>query len=228
MSVIRQKEKSEDGGNKTLNHVKFSEKRTFLNPWYVHVRVRIRGVTNVGFSENLACFCILVTSVLRFALLSSYRRTMNLLAEFCPKKWISKKKLHEHVFFPKLSGIKVIFNYPETQLKITQELNTKKYHFSRITKFHLYSISHLFRCILHFSKISSLNGCLKKVQNPNFFEVEKRFIDRFYAIGLFLYPLRFSDVFRGYRKRPVIWNGLSHIYEFAQFNLHLLSKNLYM
>ena len=39
-------------------------------------------------------------------------------------------------------------------------------------------------------------------------------INPFYATGLFLYPLktsenqRFSDVFRGYRKRPVAWNGL--------------------
>lgn len=122
-----------------------------------------------------------------------------------------KEKTSWTRFFPKLSGIKVIFNYPETYLKITQELNTKKYHFSRITKFHPYSISHLFRCILHFSKISSLNGCLKKVQNPNFFEVEKRFIDRFYAIGLFLYPLRFSDVFREHGKRPVTWKVLKTI-----------------
>ena len=37
----------------------------------------------------------------------------------------------------------------------------------------------------------------------------------FHAIGLFLYPLktsenlRFFDVFRGYRKRPVAWKGLN-------------------
>ena len=39
-------------------------------------------------------------------------------------------------------------------------------------------------------------------------------INPFQATGLFLYPLktsenqRFSDVFRGHRKRPVAWNGL--------------------
>ena len=39
-------------------------------------------------------------------------------------------------------------------------------------------------------------------------------IDPFHATGLFIYPLktsenqRFSDVFRGYRKRPVAWNEL--------------------
>ena len=40
-------------------------------------------------------------------------------------------------------------------------------------------------------------------------------INPFHATGLFLYPLEtseklwFSDVFRGYRKRLVAWNGLS-------------------
>ena len=40
------------------------------------------------------------------------------------------------------------------------------------------------------------------------------YINPFHATGLFRYPLktsekqRFSDVFRGYRKRPATWNGL--------------------
>ena len=54
--VIRQKGESQNGCFKTTKHAKFSEKRTFLNPWYAHVRVSIRGVRNVRFSENLACF----------------------------------------------------------------------------------------------------------------------------------------------------------------------------
>ena len=39
-------------------------------------------------------------------------------------------------------------------------------------------------------------------------------VNPFDATGLFLYPLktsenqRFSDLLRGYRKRPVVWNGL--------------------
>ena len=37
-SVIRQKGESQDGGNKKTKHPKFSEKRTFLNPWYARVR----------------------------------------------------------------------------------------------------------------------------------------------------------------------------------------------
>ena len=41
-----------------------------------------------------------------------------------------------------------------------------------------------------------------------------RFINPFHATGLFRKPLKtsenlwFSDVFRGYQKRPVAWNGL--------------------
>ena len=40
-------------------------------------------------------------------------------------------------------------------------------------------------------------------------------INPFHAIGLFLYPLEtlknlwFPDVFRGYKKRPMVWNGLN-------------------
>ena len=41
-SVIRQKGESQNGGNKKSKHAKFSEKQTFLTPWYAHVRVRIR------------------------------------------------------------------------------------------------------------------------------------------------------------------------------------------
>ena len=35
-------------------YTKFSEKLTFLTPWYAHIRVRIREVRNVSFSENFA------------------------------------------------------------------------------------------------------------------------------------------------------------------------------
>ena len=41
--VIRQKGKSQDGGNKKLKHAKFSEKLTSLTPLYARVRVGIRG-----------------------------------------------------------------------------------------------------------------------------------------------------------------------------------------
>ena len=35
-----------------ITFAKFSEKLTYLTPWYAHVRVRLRGVGNVSFSEN--------------------------------------------------------------------------------------------------------------------------------------------------------------------------------
>ena len=38
-SVIRQKGKSQNGCFKKTKHAKFSEKQTFLTPWYAHVRV---------------------------------------------------------------------------------------------------------------------------------------------------------------------------------------------
>ena len=38
--MIRQKGESQNGGNKRINYGKCSEKRTFLTPWYAHVRIR--------------------------------------------------------------------------------------------------------------------------------------------------------------------------------------------
>ena len=45
----------------------------------------------------------------------------------------------------------------------------------------------------------------------------KELLNPFHATDFFLYPLKtsenhgFSDVFRGYRKRPVTWNGLRRV-----------------
>ena len=41
-------------GHPLSMYAKFSKKLPFLTPWYAHVRVRIRGVRNVSFSENFA------------------------------------------------------------------------------------------------------------------------------------------------------------------------------
>ena len=41
-SVIRQKGESQNGCFKKAKHGKFSEKRTFLTPWYAYVRFEIR------------------------------------------------------------------------------------------------------------------------------------------------------------------------------------------
>ena len=53
-SVIKQKDESQNWCYKKTKHAKFSEKRTYLTPWYAQTRVR-----NVRFSENLACFVFL-------------------------------------------------------------------------------------------------------------------------------------------------------------------------
>ena len=42
-AVIRQNGESQNRCFKKTKHAKFSEKRTFLTPWYAHVSVRIRG-----------------------------------------------------------------------------------------------------------------------------------------------------------------------------------------
>ena len=45
------------------------------------------------------------------------------------------------------------------------------------------------------------------------------YFNPFQATGLFLYPMTtsknfwFSDVFRGYKKRPVAWNGLTDYWD---------------
>ena len=51
-SVIRQTGESQNECFKKTKHAKFSEKRTFLPPWYAHVR-------NIRFSGNWACFVFL-------------------------------------------------------------------------------------------------------------------------------------------------------------------------
>ena len=58
-SVIRQKGESQSGCLKKTKHAKFSKKRTFFTPWYVHAG------------------CFLEIPVLRFALLPFYRRFVN-------------------------------------------------------------------------------------------------------------------------------------------------------
>ena len=70
-SVIRQKSESQNGGNKKAKHAKFSEKRTFLTPWYGHVLVRVRGYKMFVFPKNLACLlsCYLRFEIHPFALL---------------------------------------------------------------------------------------------------------------------------------------------------------------
>ena len=55
-----------------------------------------------------------------------------------------------------------------------------------------------------------LQEMLLKIEGEHWYKISP-----FHATGLFLFPQKisenqmFSDVFRGYRKRSVAWNGLS-------------------
>ena len=71
-SVIRKKGKSQNGCFKKTKHVKFSEKRLFLTPWYPHVCVS--GGKKCSFFGKFGLLCFLKTPVLRFALLPYYWR----------------------------------------------------------------------------------------------------------------------------------------------------------
>ena len=75
-SVIRQKGESHESQNGCFmktKHTKFSEKRTFLTPWYAHVRVKYTR-TKCLFYGKFGVLRFLETPVLRFALLLYYRR----------------------------------------------------------------------------------------------------------------------------------------------------------
>ena len=71
LSVIRQKGESQNGCFKKKKHVKFSEKQTFLTPWYTHVCVL--GGKKCSFFGKFDVLCFLETPVSRFALLPYYR-----------------------------------------------------------------------------------------------------------------------------------------------------------
>ena len=66
-SVIRQKGKSQNGRFKKTKHVKFSEIRIFLTPWYVS------GGKKRTFFGKFGVLYFRETAVLRFALLPYYR-----------------------------------------------------------------------------------------------------------------------------------------------------------
>ena len=70
-SIVGNKAKmgeSQNGCFKKIKHAKFSEKRTFLTPWYAHVK------KCQGFFGKFGVLCFLETPVLRFALLPYYRQ----------------------------------------------------------------------------------------------------------------------------------------------------------
>ena len=75
-SVIRQKGESQNRCFKNTKHAKFSEKQTFLTPWYAHVLVRIRG-NKCSFFGKFGVLCFPETPVLRFAVLPYYQQNLN-------------------------------------------------------------------------------------------------------------------------------------------------------
>ena len=87
-SVIRQKGESQNGCYKKTKHAKFSEKQTFLTPWYAHVSV-LFGV-----------LCFLVTPILKFALLPYYRRNIiwTTEARFFTVSIIKSNKIQTNIF----------------------------------------------------------------------------------------------------------------------------------
>ena len=59
-----------------------------------------------------------------------------------------------------------------------------------------------------------------------FYELE-HFLNPFYATGQFLYPMEteklwFSDVFRGYRRRPAARKGLTAVFEILKISIMVL------
>ena len=73
-SVIRQKGEPQTGCFKKTKHAKFSEKWTFLTPWYAHVRKGVSEGNKCSFFGKLGVLCFLETLVLRFALLPYYQQ----------------------------------------------------------------------------------------------------------------------------------------------------------
>ena len=59
-------------------------------------------------------------------------------------------------------------------------------------------------------------------------------LNLFHATGLFLYPLktwenqRFSYIFRGYKKRPVAWNGLINAHRRDSMNRYWISQHYHL
>ena len=77
-SVITQKGESQNGCFKKRKHAKFSKKRTFFLTSDTHTYVCISGGKKCSFFGKFGVLSFLETPVLRFALLSYYRRYQGL------------------------------------------------------------------------------------------------------------------------------------------------------
>ena len=100
--VLKQKGESQNGGKKKANHVKFSEKWTFLTPWYAHVHghahahtrtCAYQGVRNVHFLENLTWFAFLLPPVwyFPFCLITDEREMGKSFRDAVARKYSVKK-----------------------------------------------------------------------------------------------------------------------------------------
>ena len=69
---INQKGECQNGCFKTTKHAKFSEKQTFLTPWYIHTHTHTHTHTH-SFSK-FGVLCFLEKPILRFVLLLYYQR----------------------------------------------------------------------------------------------------------------------------------------------------------
>ena len=65
--AIRQKGESQNGGNKKTKHAKFSEKWTFLIPWYANAHVHITD-KKCSFFGKFGALCFLTTINVQFRL----------------------------------------------------------------------------------------------------------------------------------------------------------------
>ena len=75
--IIRQKSESQNECFKKTKHAKFSEKRTFITPWYPLTYVCVSGCKKCLFFGKFSVLCFLETSDLRFALLPYYGRNVD-------------------------------------------------------------------------------------------------------------------------------------------------------
>ena len=72
---------SRNGCFKKIKHTKFSEKQTFLTPWYAHVRKKCSRGKKCWFFGNFGVLCFLETPVLRFAFFALLPRNFSITSD---------------------------------------------------------------------------------------------------------------------------------------------------
>ena len=110
-SVMRQKGKSQNGGNKKAKHAKIPKKRTFLTPWYAHVHV----CNDISVARKLSSVKMELTGNYAYIRDSSERR--NVVPFF-------------YTLFCKTLGLweNIIWNNATLSLSITWNIQWSYYH----------------------------------------------------------------------------------------------------